>query len=117
MVEKDPAEAEFNEDGGFVPGGGLRLGHTVTTLNELSLTVAQTVRSLDMVLDTSFSMEAQVINVAKLTFFYLHHTRQLTLFLPHPDLVTVIYAMVTCRQNSCNLLYIGLPLIGHINSS
>ena len=60
-----------------------------------------------MTLDSTLSMESQVVNGARTAFF---HLRQLVPYLSTSDLATVIHATVTSRLDFCNLLYAGLPL-------
>lgn len=63
-----------------------------------------------MILDASFSVQAQITNFARTAFFQLPQVKQLTLHLSHTDPATVIHAMFTSRLNYYNLLYVGLFL-------
>lgn len=63
-----------------------------------------------MSLDTSFSMEAEVMMVARSTFNHLQFVRQLFPYLCTQYLATVMHAMVTSNMVYCNSLYEGLLL-------
>lgn len=76
----------------------------------MSLRKTPTLKSLEVILDASLMMDAQVTNVVKLLFFQLCQARQLTSFISHPKLASVIYAAVTYTLDCSNLLYMGLPV-------
>lgn len=64
---------------------------------------------LGVVLDASFSTEAQITNVVILAFCNHWMIRQLVYLSSH-DLTAVVYAMVTSTLDYCNLPYVELPL-------
>lgn len=64
------------------------MGQNLLTLDGEPLIAVQTIKSLDMILDTSLLMEAQVTNVAGLVFLHLFQARQLALYLSCTDLAS-----------------------------
>ena len=61
-------------------------------------------------LDSSLSLDVKVSAVARSAFAQLKLVCQLRLFLEMLDLATVTHALVTCRLDYCNMLYVRLPL-------
>lgn len=86
------------------------VGYQLPTLDDELLTLTLAVKSLDVILETSFSVDSQITNVARLTFFYLLQVRQLVPFLSLSELATVICGSVTSVLNYCNVLCAGLSL-------
>uniref|UniRef100_A0A803SSU4 Reverse transcriptase domain-containing protein n=2 Tax=Anolis carolinensis TaxID=28377 RepID=A0A803SSU4_ANOCA len=79
-------------------------------LDGVALPLKTQVRSLGVLLDSSLSLEPQVLAVARRAFAQLRLVRQLRPFLGRSDLATVVHALVTARLDYCNALYVGLPL-------
>ena len=63
------------------------------------------VKTPGMILVSTLSMEAQIVNVAHLAFCHLRQARP---YISAPDLAVVILAAVTTRLDFYNSLYIGL---------
>lgn len=68
------------------------------------------IRILNVFLGALLSMEAQITNIARLTFFQLCEVRQLAPFLFLPDLPTLIHTIVTSRLFHLSSLYVVFPL-------
>ena len=64
----------------------------------------------EVLLDSSLSLDAQVLAVARSAFAQLKLVCQLHLFLERSDLAMVTHALVTSWLDYCNLLYVGLPM-------
>lgn len=76
-------------------GGNTGLRCQFPTLDGVSLTPASTIKSLDVTLDASISVKAQITNVARLSLNL--QVWQLATYLLHTDLATMIYATFTSR--------------------
>lgn len=55
-----------------------------------------------MILDASLTMEAEIMNIAKLAFLNHFQPGQLAPYLLHPDLAMVIHVTVSSRLDYCN---------------
>ena len=75
-------------------------------LDGVILPLKTQVSSLGVFLDSSLSLDAQILAVARSAFAQLKLVCQLCLFLERSDLVIVIHALVASQ------LYVGLPLEG-----
>ena len=87
-----------------------RLEGHFPALNGITLPLRDRVCSLEVLLDPSLNLEAQVDSVARGTF--LQGLRKLYQLQPHLDersLMTVTHTLVTSRIDYCNALYVGLP--------
>ena len=60
--------------------------------------------------DSSLSLDTQVLAVARSAFAQLKLVHQLHPFLETSVLATVTHALVTSQMDSCNVLYVGLPM-------
>lgn len=67
------------------------------------------VRSLSVILDTSLSMEAQVMTVTKPIFYHPWLIMQLVPSLSSYGLASKKWSVIS-GQDYCNLLYAGLPM-------
>ena len=72
-------------------------------LDEVTLPLKTHVCSLCVLLDSSLSLDAQVLAVARSAFAQLKLVSQLHLFLEMSDLATVAHALVTSRLDYCNV--------------
>lgn len=82
------------------------------TLDSAPLIPAQTIMTLSVVLDTSLdtTMEAEIMNVAKVAFYQLCQVKQLTHFWSCSDLFIAVHETIISRFDYYHLLYAGLPL-------
>ena len=87
------------------PGQGDSLSFGGTTLATKS-----EVRSLGIHLDPAFTMETQVVSVARSAYFHLWRIAQLRPYLDGESLTTLVHALVISRLDHCSALYVGLPL-------
>ena len=78
-------------------------------LDGVTLPLKTQVRSSGVLLDSSLSLDAQVLVVARRAFPQLKLVRQLCTFLEMSDLATVTHALVTSHFDYYNTLYVGLP--------
>uniref|UniRef100_A0A803TXH6 Reverse transcriptase domain-containing protein n=1 Tax=Anolis carolinensis TaxID=28377 RepID=A0A803TXH6_ANOCA len=79
-------------------------------LDEVALPLKMQVRSLGVFLDSSLTLDAQVLAVAARAFAQLKLVRQLQLYFVKSDLAMVVHALVTSMMDYCSALYVGLPL-------
>ena len=63
-----------------------------------------------VLLDSSLSLDAQVLVEGRSAFAQLKLVHQLCPFLESADLALVTHALVTSQLYYCNTLYMGLPL-------
>ena len=67
------------------------------------------VKNLGIVFDEYMSMETQINEICKKSYFQLHRLRQLSKYLDLKLLETLIHSFVTSHLDYCNSLYFGLP--------
>lgn len=76
---------------------GVDSGILLPALDSAPLMSAPTVKSLGLILDASFSMKAQVTDVARLAFYHVWLVKQLVPYLSSHNLAIVIHTIVTTR--------------------
>ena len=73
-------------------------------LDGIMLPLKKQVHILEVLLDSSLSLDAQVSAAARSAFAQLKLVHQLCPFLENSDLTTVIHALVTSRLNYCTVV-------------
>lgn len=66
------------------------------------------VKSLGVLIDSTFKLDRQISSVVKSSFFQLRLLRKVKPYLPHSQLEKVVHALITNRLDYCNSLYYGL---------
>ena len=61
-------------------------------------------------MDSQLSMEVQVKSVSRAAVCQLHLVHRLRPYLPTDCFARVVHALVICRLDYCNELYVGIPL-------
>ena len=82
---------------------------SAVTINDCSVSISTSVRSLGVILDQSLSFEKQVSNICKIAYLELRRISSVRHLLSTDATKTLICAFVLSRIDYCNSLLAGLP--------
>lgn len=66
-------------------------------------------RLLGVLIDETLSFSGHIANVSKLGFFHLRRLKTIRRYLPIPDTISLVRALVLSRIDYCNSVLLGLP--------
>ena len=80
-----------------------------TLLNKKGLKAKDTVRNLDVLLDSDLNFNSHMKAITKSAFYHLKNIAKLRGFMSKDDLEKLIHAFISSRVDYCNGLFTGLP--------
>ena len=78
-------------------------------LEECSVSRANSVRNLGVIMDSALRMEEHVINICRVCYFYLSWIRKIRHVLTPSSAKSIVQALVISRLDYCNAVLVGLP--------
>ena len=78
-------------------------------LEGCSVSRANSVRNLGVIMDSALRMEEHVINICRVCYFYLSWIRKIRHVLTPSSAKSIVQALVISRLDYCNAVLVGLP--------
>ena len=79
------------------------------TVGGVDIAISTETRLLGVLLDETLSFEGHIGNVTRICHYHLRKIRDIRRFLPTPDAIKLVRAIILARVDYCNSVLLGLP--------